>query len=119
MRSPREASDRVIARHLAWTQRVTLSLGLALVLIGTGLELALRGRIGTSAVSLSELPGQLASLHGDAILTLGILVLLGAPAIGLVYLVIALLAAKDRLHALFAAIVLSILLVSVLLKEVL
>ncbi len=111
-----DESDRVIARHLARIQRVTLTLGLALVLVGSALELWHRGHIGSTAVALSELPARLAGLHGDAILTSGLLVLLGAPAVGLVYLVAALLRAKDRLHALFALIVLFILLASVLFK---
>jgi uncharacterized membrane protein len=119
VRSTHEESDRVIARHLALVQRVTLILGLALVLIGTAFELSHRGHIGTAAVTLVELPARLAGLHGDAILTLGLLVLLGAPAVGLVYLAVALLRAKDKLHALFAVIVLSILLGSILFKGLL
>ena len=49
---------------------------------------------------------------------LGLLVLLGAPAIGLAYLVVALFRAKDRLHALLALIVLGILAISIVFKGI-
>ena len=116
--SSSDESERTIALHLARIQRITLLLGLGLVLLGTGLELVHRGHIGRSAVALAELPARLGAFHGDAVLTTGLLVLLGAPAIGLAYLVVALFRAKDRLHALLALIVLGILAISIVFKGI-
>ncbi len=110
-----EAEARIAGR-LARIQRVTLLAGLGLVLTGSALEFAHRGHIGSSVVSLSDLTSQLAALHGGAVLTLGLLVLLVAPATGIAYLIGALFRASDRLHALLATIVLAILIFSIVFK---
>lgn len=111
-----DQSEARIARRLARIQRVTLLGGLGLVLVGSTLEFVHRGHIGSAAVALTDLPSGLVGLHGGAVLTLGLLVLLIAPASGIAYLVGALFKASDRLHALLAAVVLAILIASILFK---
>jgi len=114
--TPSEESEARIAGRLARIQRVTLLAGLGLVLLGSALEFIHRGHIGRAAVPLGDLPAGLAGLHGNAVLTLGLLVLLIAPATGIAYLIGALFKANDRLHSLLAAVVLAILLASILFK---
>lgn len=113
-----EAEDHEtrINYRLAGIQRVTLLAGLGLVLAGSALEFIHDGHIGRNAVALSTLPGNLAALHGSGVLTLGLLVLLVAPAVGIAYLIGAMFRANDRLHALLATVVLAILIFSIVFK---
>ena len=110
-----DAETRV-AYRLAGIQRVLLLAGLGLVVAGSALEFVHRGHIGRTAVALSTLPADLAAFHGGGVLTLGLLVLLVTPAIGIAYLMGALFRANDRLHALLATIVLAILVFSIVFK---
>ncbi len=113
---PEAESEARIASRLAQIQRVMLLSGLGLVLVGSVLEFMRHGHIGKDAVMLADLPARLAAFHGGAILTLGLLVLLVAPASGIAYLIGALFKANDRMHAMLAAIVLGILVFSILFK---
>jgi uncharacterized membrane protein len=103
-----------IGAHLAVVLRVAGGIGVALVIIGTVLAVTTQGRLPTVTVDIGSLPESLLRLDPDAILTLGIMMFVAAPAFGVAYLVQAFLRIHDRLYAAIAAVVLLILVSSVL-----
>lgn len=103
-----------IGAHLAIVLRVAAGLGVVLVLIGTVIVAITQGRLPTATVPMGMLPGSLLRLEPDAILTLGIILFVATPALGLAYLTQAFLRTSDRLYALIAAAVLLILISSML-----
>lgn len=103
-----------IGAHLALVLRAAGGLGVALVVIGTVIALITQGHLPTTTVRFETLPGSLLRLDPDAILTLGIMMFVAAPAFGLAYLAQAFLRIHDRLYALIAVVVLLILASSVL-----
>lgn len=105
-------ADSAISLRLAGLLRVMLALGIVLVLAGSAMEFYRAHALPHSTTRISALMAGLASLDGQAVLTLGILVLLGTPALGLVLVLTGLLQAGARRYALVAAVVLGILLVS-------
>jgi uncharacterized membrane protein len=110
-----EAEEPVyIGAHLAVVLRIAAGIGVVLVVIGTAIAALTQGRLPTATVHISTLPGLLVRLDPDAILTLGIMMFVAAPAFGLAYLAQAFLRTSDRLYALVAAVVLLILVSSVL-----
>lgn len=110
-----EPEDR-LSRGLARLLQIALGCGLVVVVAGSVLELVRRGHLGRSAVPIAKLGSGLAAFDASAVLTLGLVILLAAPAAGLAYLVVVLLARRDRGHALIAAVVLAILIGSMFVK---
>jgi uncharacterized membrane protein len=90
--------------------RVLLWLGIALVVAGAALELAHGGTLQHSALAVRDLPAGLAALQGNALLTLGLLVFLASPPLGLAYLTGSFLRGGDWPYALAALAVLAIVL---------
>ncbi len=103
-----------IGAHLAIILRLAAGIGVVLVIIGTIVAVITQGRLPTVTVDIGSLPGSLLRLDPDAILTLGIMMFVAAPAFGVAYLVQAFLRIHDRLYAAIAAVVLLILVSSVL-----
>ncbi len=103
-----------IGAHLAVVLRLAAAIGVVLVIIGTVVAVITQGRLPTVTVRIGTLPEALLRLQPDAILTLGIMMFVAAPAFGLAYLAQAFLRIHDRLYALIAAVVLLILVSSVL-----
>lgn len=109
-------SESSLAHRLARVLQVALGVGLGVVLVGSAIEIVRRGHLGRATVPFAKLGAGLAALDGSAVLTLGLVILLAAPAAGLAYLVVARSARRDRLHALIAAVVLAILVGSMFFK---
>ena len=103
-----------IGAHLAIVLRVAARIGVALVAMGTVISAITQGRLPMATVHIRTLPGLLVRLDPDAILTLGIMMFVAAPAFGLAYLAQAFLRTSDRLYALVAVAVLLILVSSIL-----
>ncbi|HET7035418.1 MAG TPA: DUF1634 domain-containing protein, partial [Thermomicrobiaceae bacterium] len=82
---PRRVESGESVVHLATVLRVLMYSGLAIILLGTALALARHGNLPTPVTQVTALPGQLAGLHSDAILSLGILIFLCSPATALAY----------------------------------
>ncbi|MDI3342059.1 MAG: DUF1634 domain-containing protein [Sphaerobacter sp.] len=93
--------------------RLLTGVGVALLIVGTLIGLARDGHLPAETVAPAELPGHLRELRADAIVTLGFLALLVAPAYGLITLGLAFLRRGDRLYAALAGLVLVILGLSV------
>jgi uncharacterized membrane protein len=110
------SSEGSLAHRLARVLQVALGAGLTAVVVGSAIEIARRGHLGRTTVPFAKLGAGLAAFDGSALLTLGLIILLVAPATGLAYLVVALSARRDRLHALIAGVVLAILLGSMFVK---
>ncbi|HEU5422158.1 MAG TPA: TSUP family transporter [Nitrolancea sp.] len=108
---PVESGESVV--HLATVLRVLMYSGLAIILLGTALALVRHGNLPTPVTNVTALPGQLAGLHSDAILSLGILIFLCSPAAALAYLTVSYLLARNRLYTVIAAVVLAIVLGSI------
>lgn len=92
--------------------RVSLITAMGFILVGALLSFARDGHLPTGTIPFAELPGTVVRADGDALLTVGILGLLAAPALGLIYLTIAFTRMQDRRFSLIAAGVLLILIIS-------
>lgn len=102
------AGEAVVADLLARIFQVMLGLGLVLVVVGSLLEIASDGRLPQQTVPAGEIPQRLLGGDGDALLTLGILVFLTGPVLGVLALAITYLRSGDRRSGLLALLVLII-----------
>ncbi len=102
--------DRLHNRRLGGLLRALLWVGTALVLTGAIRVLLRDGQLPHTTVPISQLAGALAALDGNALLTLGLLVFLASPPLGLAYLTYCLTRARDWRFAVAAAAVLAIVL---------
>lgn len=99
--------------HLAIVLRVMLTLGIALIILGSAVGLIRHGALPTPVIAVKQLPTQLAQLDAAAILTLGVLVFLITPATAIAYMGISYARARDRLYTLIAAAVFGIIIASI------
>ena len=100
--------EATIEALLARIFRVILGSGLVLVVIGSLLEIASEGRLPEQTVPAGDVPRLLLEGDGDALLTLGILVFLAGPVLGVLALAISYLRSGDRRSGLLALLVLVI-----------
>lgn len=103
-------ADPVHGARLGTLLRVLLWLGIALVLAGSAMTLMQAGTLPHATVSLSALPAGLAALQGPSVLTLGLLVFLISPPLGLAYLLLSFIRARDWPFVLVTLIVLTVVL---------
>lgn len=103
-------ADAVHGDRLGTLLRLLLWLGIVLVVAGSALELLHAGGLPHATVSLGALPAGLAGLKGAAVLTLGLLVFLVSPPLGLAYLLFSFIRARDWTFALVTLIVLTVVL---------
>lgn len=99
------AGEAAIEVLLARIFRVMLGLGLVLVIVGSLLEIASDGRLPEQTVPAGEIPRRLLEGDGDALLTLGILIFLCGPALGVLTLVVSYIHSGDRRSGLLALLV--------------
>ncbi len=99
--------------YLAIVMRIMLTLGIALILIGSAVGLIRHGILPTPVIGITHLPSQVVHLDSAGILTLGILVFLISPATAIAYMGISYARAKDRLYTLVAGVVFCIILGSI------
>lgn len=97
-------------RRLGGLLHILLWIGTAQVLAGAILALLREGRLPHTTVPIARLAGALATLDGNALLTLGLLVFLASPPIGLIFVTYCFARARDWRFALAAAAVLAIVL---------
>jgi uncharacterized membrane protein len=97
---------------------VFLGLGLALVIVGSGIEITRTGGLPEETIPVSELLRRLLEGNGDAMLTLGILVFLAGPMLGVLALVVSALRQGDRRTGLLAMLLLIIVASAPLLRAV-
>jgi len=102
--------DTLHNRRLGTLLRGLLWLGVVLVVAGSVLELLRAGALPHATVALRDLPAGLAALQGNAVLTLGLLVFLISPPVGLAYLAASFLRAGNWRFALAATVVLAVVL---------
>ena len=102
------AGEAAIEALLARIFRVMLGLGLVLVVVGSLLEIASDGRLPERTVPAGALPHLVLAGDGDALLTLGILVFLTGPVLGVLALAVSYLRSGDRRSGLLALLVLVI-----------
>ncbi len=105
------ADDSAI--YLAIVFRVMLAIGITLTVLGSAVGLIRAGELPTPVVSISQLFNQLLHFDSAAILTLGILIILIAPATAIAFMGISFARARDRLFTLVSAAVFSIILASI------
>lgn len=89
--------------------------GLFCVIVGAGLQLFFEGNLETN-VALFDLPGSLMNLEPAALVSVGIGCFILGPAVGLVYLLTALIKDRELQAAAFAAGVLVIMAASLIVK---
>jgi uncharacterized membrane protein len=114
--SGQEAEDEeppTLGHDLGKVLEVTAGLGMILIIAGSIIAVVTLGRLPTMTVPIGALPTFVLRLDPVGILTLGLLLLIAGPAIGLVYLIPAFLRTPDRLYALVALLVLMILVGSI------
>jgi len=97
-----------VAERVARIFQVFLGLGLALVVLGSAITIAGTGGLPEETIPATELPGRLLEGNGDAMLTLGILVFLAGPVLGVLALAVGTLRQGDRRTGLLAMLVLVI-----------
>ncbi len=97
-----------VARRVARLYRLWLALVLALLAIGTALDLVEDGRMKTEAVSLTRLPAALAEADPAAFESLALLTVTFGPVLGVAFVLIACARRGDRRTVALAAIVLLI-----------
>ncbi len=102
------AGEAAIEALLARVFRAMLGLGLVLVVAGSLLEIASDGRLPEQTVPAGDVPRLLLEGDGDALLTLGILVFLAGPVLGVLALAVSYLRSGDRRSGLLALLVLII-----------
>uniref|UniRef100_A0A831TB65 DUF1634 domain-containing protein n=2 Tax=Thermorudis TaxID=1649508 RepID=A0A831TB65_9BACT len=102
------AGETAIVTLLARIFQVMLGLGLLLVVAGSLLEIAGDGQLPEQTVPASEVPRLLLEGDGDALLTLGILVFLAGPVLGVLALAISYFRSGDRRSGVLALLVLVI-----------
>ncbi len=108
---PKAVEDAV--SYLAIVLRVTLTIGIVLILIGSAIGLIRDGSLPTPVIGVTHLPSQVFHLKPAGILSLGVLVFLISPAIAIAYMGISFARARDRLYMLVAGIVFSIIIGSI------
>jgi uncharacterized membrane protein len=86
---------------------------MGIVAVGTIISFVRHGELMIDVIELDHLVSKLADGDSAAIISLGFMVLLAAPAAGLAYLVVAFFRAGNRMYSLFAAIVLLIIIGSI------
>lgn len=114
----REAIPTEVTLRLASRLRLITGVGILLLIVGVVIDLVQVGNLPDVTVRPSDLPTLLGALDGDAIVTLGLLILLVAPAYGLVSLGSAFARQRDWLYAVLAGLVLAILGLSVVIALV-
>ncbi|MBA2662336.1 MAG: DUF1634 domain-containing protein [Bradymonadaceae bacterium] len=89
------------------------AVGLGLVVIGASWQLARLGTLNGPLVGLGDLVPSLIALEPGALITLGLLVLILGPALGLLTLVLTYIQGRDRRSAFIALIVFAIIALSI------
>ncbi len=107
-----EQQEQRMSERFGAILRISLITAIGLILVGAVLSFVRNGQLPSETVPFGELPGTAIQADADALLTLGILGLLAAPALGLMYLAIAFVQSRDRRFSLIAAGVLFILIIS-------
>lgn len=110
----RPGLDRQVTDRLASRLRTITLGGIGVLIIGVLLSIVRDGALPAHTTPLGSLPSALVGLNADALLTLGLLILLAAPAYGLIHLALAFLRAYDKLFAALSGGVLAILGLSLL-----
>jgi uncharacterized membrane protein len=108
-----EARAGGIYDRLGAILRTMMFIGMAIVAIGTIVSFAQHGELTIDVTHLDHIPRSLADGKSEAIISLGFIVLLCAPAAGLAYLSVAFFRVGNRTYSLFAFVILLIILASI------
>jgi uncharacterized membrane protein YfcA/uncharacterized membrane protein len=99
--------------YLAVVFRTMLAIGIGLIVAGSALGLIRNGSLPTPVIGISHLFSGLVNLDTAAILTLGVLVFMIAPATAIAFMVVSYARAHDRLYTLISAGVFTIIIGSI------